>query len=286
MSCPNEKNRSPTFHCDKDREARRSYGPKFTCDVFWAFMDEQDRRCAICGVPWREGEHLLSVDHCHRTGFIRGLTHSRCQRDITVAVVDAILASEADVLLHRGKIISREVVAYVRNPPGRKFNLYVPREHMDQLELKAAKQRTYEQQRQRERAAGGKKAGPLKLDGPSVRELLREPVAPRAGAERAPRVIKMNCTRSEYERWREQDSREHPDRWRVAMPNYRGGDTYEWLPESPKPTPPREVARRVGVLALVGAGGAIGLVLAVIIIVKLLPGLLLLAATGLLAARR
>jgi hypothetical protein len=278
MSCPNEKNRSPTFHCDHDREARRSYGPKFTCDVYWAFMDEQDQRCAICLVAWREGrEHRLAVDHCHRTGFIRGLTHSRCQRDITVTVVDAVLASEADVVLHRGAIISREVVRYLRDPPGRKFNLYVPREDMDRLELKAAKQRTYEQQR----AAGGKKVGPLKLDGPSIPELLHRP--PRSYPPRA----------VEVRPWHEAPILSHDDpRWRpglrVAMPQ-PWWVKYEDPPPTPVPVPEPitvgALARRVGVVALVGVGGAVGLVLAVIVIVKLLPGLLLLAVTGLLAAR-
>ncbi|BDI29165.1 hypothetical protein CCAX7_12160 [Capsulimonas corticalis] len=40
----------------------------------------QDHKCAICGIP--EGERLLHIDHCHKTGKVRGLLCERCNLGI------------------------------------------------------------------------------------------------------------------------------------------------------------------------------------------------------------
>ncbi|MCW2778268.1 MAG: vBYenPAB5 [Frankiales bacterium] len=53
----------------------RSYG--LTLVQYRALVEEQQDRCAICGDPEKEGWDL-AVDHCHRTGRVRGLLCRRC----------------------------------------------------------------------------------------------------------------------------------------------------------------------------------------------------------------
>ncbi|MCU1693912.1 MAG: hypothetical protein JWM64_3003 [Frankiales bacterium] len=53
----------------------RSYG--LTLELYRALVHEQDGRCAICEEPEKDGWDL-AVDHCHRTGRVRGLLCRRC----------------------------------------------------------------------------------------------------------------------------------------------------------------------------------------------------------------
>lgn len=57
----------------------------------------QDGRCAICGGKRRE---RLSVDHCHKTGLIRGLLCRMCNGRLLTAARDkpAVLRAGADYL--------------------------------------------------------------------------------------------------------------------------------------------------------------------------------------------
>ena len=55
------------------RRMRNRY--KLTKADFDAMLVEQNGRCAICGQPLTESLH---VDHCHKTGKIRGLVCHKC----------------------------------------------------------------------------------------------------------------------------------------------------------------------------------------------------------------
>lgn len=43
-------------------------------------LKSQNYLCAICGKPRNEGTRNLAVDHCHKTGKVRGIVHMRCNR--------------------------------------------------------------------------------------------------------------------------------------------------------------------------------------------------------------
>jgi hypothetical protein len=54
---------------------KRKYG--ITHNDYLQMLDEQEGVCAACGKPPLTGK-LLLVDHCHRTGSVRGLLCNRC----------------------------------------------------------------------------------------------------------------------------------------------------------------------------------------------------------------
>lgn len=45
---------------------------------FWDLFSEQDGKCAICLKPLVFGDKETSVDHCHKTGKVRGLLCFSC----------------------------------------------------------------------------------------------------------------------------------------------------------------------------------------------------------------
>lgn len=47
-----------------------------TVEQYEEMFSKQDGVCAICKQPWKT--RRLAVDHCHKTGKIRGLLCGRC----------------------------------------------------------------------------------------------------------------------------------------------------------------------------------------------------------------
>jgi hypothetical protein len=75
---------------DRNPERVREYGrisrlrKKFglTLDDFDAMLTSQGGRCAICPVTEPGGVGTWAVDHCHKTGRVRGILCNRCNRGI------------------------------------------------------------------------------------------------------------------------------------------------------------------------------------------------------------
>lgn len=65
-----------------DRHRRRRYG--LQPGEFQRMMDRQDGLCLICRKPKRR----LNVDHCHKTGTVRGLLCSPCNAFVGIAEAD------------------------------------------------------------------------------------------------------------------------------------------------------------------------------------------------------
>jgi hypothetical protein len=57
----------------KDQEYRRTYG--ITLNDYKEMVTQQEGRCRIC-----KEQKALVVDHCHKTGIVRGLLCSTCNR--------------------------------------------------------------------------------------------------------------------------------------------------------------------------------------------------------------
>lgn len=72
----------------RDTIRLRTYG--VTPDEYAAMLARQNNVCAICGKPERHVHYhtgqvrQLVVDHCHRTGRVRGLLCSLCNRAIAL----------------------------------------------------------------------------------------------------------------------------------------------------------------------------------------------------------
>ncbi|WP_432421584.1 endonuclease VII domain-containing protein [Nocardia brasiliensis] len=82
------------YHCKQCRRAERAQLPRLrakrvqqyglTVEDYDRMWNEQDGKCAICRRPqqrYADGRLIeLSVDHCHKTGRVRGLLCSGCNR--------------------------------------------------------------------------------------------------------------------------------------------------------------------------------------------------------------
>lgn len=68
---------------EQKRTRERKYALKklygITPDQFDEMLREQEGKCALCKEPFAETPH---VDHCHTTGKVRGLLHTKCNTGI------------------------------------------------------------------------------------------------------------------------------------------------------------------------------------------------------------
>lgn len=72
----------------RDSELRRLYG--ITLEDYRIMVSQQEGRCLIC----KESNELV-VDHCHRTGVVRGLLCSQCNRAMGLFQDDPIRLQSA-----------------------------------------------------------------------------------------------------------------------------------------------------------------------------------------------
>jgi hypothetical protein len=90
-----EKNkRDPTVYrrCEWPSKLKRLYG--ITVDDYHAMLARQGGGCAVCGTTdpmhgsrnyKRRSRTAFDVDHCHKTGMVRGLLCTRCNRLVGLA---------------------------------------------------------------------------------------------------------------------------------------------------------------------------------------------------------
>jgi len=64
----------------KNRWLKRNFN--ITLEIYNKFLEEQNYCCKICLKNNNEFKQALSVDHCHKTGKIRGLLCYNCNRGI------------------------------------------------------------------------------------------------------------------------------------------------------------------------------------------------------------
>ncbi len=79
---------------------RQRYG--ITVDRFNSILESQGGVCLICREPETGRQHnrkRLSVDHCHKTGKIRGLLCGRCNRAIGLFKDSPMLVRAASIYL-------------------------------------------------------------------------------------------------------------------------------------------------------------------------------------------
>jgi hypothetical protein len=84
--CLKERNRSNYYgnreqRLDRQKRAQRTYTAKkfgLTKDCLDKMYEEQDGRCAVCGITEEDHGKYLAIDHCHTTGKVRGLLCMPC----------------------------------------------------------------------------------------------------------------------------------------------------------------------------------------------------------------
>jgi len=62
------------------REKYRESNYNLTQKEYDKLYKEQDGKCAICRTPQEDLSRVLAVDHCHKTGKVRGLLCDACNK--------------------------------------------------------------------------------------------------------------------------------------------------------------------------------------------------------------
>ena len=70
----------------KDYRLRKRYG--INLQRYNELLEEQNYECAICGKPHDDCKYGLVVDHNHRTGRVRGLLCTYCNRRVVGRIGD------------------------------------------------------------------------------------------------------------------------------------------------------------------------------------------------------
>ena len=74
-------NKSPDAHKERTKANQRVYTAKkfgLTLNELDLMYAQQGSKCAICGTTEQEHGKYLAIDHCHRTGKVRGLLCMSC----------------------------------------------------------------------------------------------------------------------------------------------------------------------------------------------------------------
>jgi len=90
-------NKNPDIY--RVRSIKRLYN--ITLSTYNDLLKSQNDRCAICARTKEENNRYLCVDHCHKTGKIRGLLCSRCNRAL------GLLKDSKDILNNAIDYITR-----------------------------------------------------------------------------------------------------------------------------------------------------------------------------------
>ena len=77
-----ENNKNITRKYDREYGLKNRYG--ITVDDYNKMLKEQNCCCDICGRHKLEFKTRLAVDHCHKTGKIRGLLCYRCNTNLGI----------------------------------------------------------------------------------------------------------------------------------------------------------------------------------------------------------
>jgi hypothetical protein len=102
-----KKNRLKYLEKSKERHLRKTFG--LSKLQYAQLLVKQNGRCAICDVPADECVRLLSVDHDHNTGEIRGLLCGSCNTAIGLLKDDPVILASALQYLASKKVQIRKL---------------------------------------------------------------------------------------------------------------------------------------------------------------------------------
>ena len=61
---------------DRDKYLKKKYG--ISLKQYNYMLKKQGGKCAICGKPQKDESRNFAIDHCHKTGIIRGILCNFC----------------------------------------------------------------------------------------------------------------------------------------------------------------------------------------------------------------
>jgi hypothetical protein len=99
---PFESPRSSAVYCsracaNRAHNLRKNFGMEI--EEYHALEERHGGLCAACLEPL--GDETPSIDHCHETGVVRGLTHGRCNTAIGFLGDDPEKAQQVAIYLSR-----------------------------------------------------------------------------------------------------------------------------------------------------------------------------------------
>lgn len=95
--------RSRTKEYDNEYQMRKNYG--LSVEQYDELVQNQNGVCAICGSGAPSGhKKRLNIDHCHKTGTVRGLLCDLCNRAIGLMRDDTALLTKAIHYLNKNSL--------------------------------------------------------------------------------------------------------------------------------------------------------------------------------------
>jgi len=86
----------------KDQQYQRKYGISYSDYEY--LLSKQDKKCDICDTRFEDAQRgILFVDHCHKTGKIRGLLCQNCNTAIGLLQDDPSLCVKAEKYLLKSR---------------------------------------------------------------------------------------------------------------------------------------------------------------------------------------
>lgn len=85
----------------KDRHLKKYY--KIDLLQYHQMVIDQNGCCAICNIPQSKLNRTLDVDHCHKTGKVRGLLCTNCNRALGMFQDSASICIKASEYLKHGR---------------------------------------------------------------------------------------------------------------------------------------------------------------------------------------
>jgi hypothetical protein len=76
--CCRKQNRKSFHSSIKSRNSRLKRKFNITYEEYLILLYNQNYSCYICDIPEKELTKKLAVDHCHKTGKVRGLLCNKC----------------------------------------------------------------------------------------------------------------------------------------------------------------------------------------------------------------
>jgi hypothetical protein len=90
----------PDSHRARSRKSQLKLSYGLTVEDYDLMLQAQECKCAICGTKTPTGKwKVFAVDHCHKTGIVRGLLCNECNRGMGLLKDSAeLLRKAADYL--------------------------------------------------------------------------------------------------------------------------------------------------------------------------------------------
>ncbi len=81
-----DNNKEKIATINKFRRIKKTYG--ITKEEYYDLIESQDNTCPICNLSLN-GDSQIDVDHCHKTGNVRGILHNVCNRFVSCIEEDS-----------------------------------------------------------------------------------------------------------------------------------------------------------------------------------------------------